>query len=58
MGATDLEQSSLTATVLSVDRYTKSLIFFSVFLISPFLDADDIDKNDDDGEGRWNFSLH
>ena len=57
MGATDLEQSSLTVTVLIVDRYTEKLSFFPVFLISPFLDADDVDKNDD-GEGRWNFSLH
>ncbi len=51
MGATDLEQSSLTVTVLIVDRYTEKLTAIPVFLISPFLDADDVDKNDD-GESR------
>ncbi len=54
MGSTDLEQSSLTVTVLIVDRYTEKLSFVLVFLISPFLDTDDVDKNDD-GE---NFSVH
>ncbi len=55
MGATDLEQSSLTVTVLIVDRYTEKLSLFLVFLISSILDADDVD---DDGGNRWNFAVH
>ena len=57
MGVMDLERSSLTLTVLIADRFTENLSIFLVFLISLFLDSDDVDKNDG-RENRWNFSLY